>query len=257
MNAKKFSEAMSELDSKYISEALNYKAKAKKPGWFKWKAAAACFCMIAAAVTAIPSMRNPQESDGGRNSTSADGGGSGSITDSGQDILEAPPVLFARQNIIDAIERDITSQDIESWAEAENAALDFKCVIPVYSTANVTKYSHSIMETLAFKNEYMIPVIANNECIGTITAVQQENTWVIAVYECGFDLKTEINKHKDTAACLVKAAPLNERGFLITAGTKEKFAAIPGFGISIDMSGEELLNRILDNAGTPDNNADG
>ncbi len=42
MNAKNFSDAMSELDSKYIDEALNYKQKAKKPGWIKWWAMAAC-----------------------------------------------------------------------------------------------------------------------------------------------------------------------------------------------------------------------
>ena len=30
MNAKKFSDAMSELDNKYIDEALNYKKKVKK-----------------------------------------------------------------------------------------------------------------------------------------------------------------------------------------------------------------------------------
>ena len=42
MNAKKFSDAMSELDSKYIDEALNYKKKAKKPFWMKWGARVAC-----------------------------------------------------------------------------------------------------------------------------------------------------------------------------------------------------------------------
>lgn len=31
MNAKKFSDAMSELDTKYVDEALNYKRKGKKP----------------------------------------------------------------------------------------------------------------------------------------------------------------------------------------------------------------------------------
>ena len=36
MNAKKFSDAMSELDNKYIDEALNYKKKVKKPIWIKW-----------------------------------------------------------------------------------------------------------------------------------------------------------------------------------------------------------------------------
>ena len=35
MNAKKFSDAMSELDCKYIDEALNYKKKAKKPRWIR------------------------------------------------------------------------------------------------------------------------------------------------------------------------------------------------------------------------------
>ena len=33
MNAKKFSDAMSELDTKYVDEALNYKKKVKKPIW--------------------------------------------------------------------------------------------------------------------------------------------------------------------------------------------------------------------------------
>ena len=44
MNAKKFSDAMSELDTKYVDEALNYKKKAKKPIWVKWGAIAACLC---------------------------------------------------------------------------------------------------------------------------------------------------------------------------------------------------------------------
>lgn len=46
MNAKKFSDAMSELDTKYVDEALNYKKKAKKPIWVKWGAIAACLCLI-------------------------------------------------------------------------------------------------------------------------------------------------------------------------------------------------------------------
>ena len=44
MNAKKFSDAMSELDTKYVDEALDYKKKAKRPSWIKWGAMAACFC---------------------------------------------------------------------------------------------------------------------------------------------------------------------------------------------------------------------
>ena len=46
MNAKKFSDAMSELDSKYIDEALNYKKKAQKPIWAKWGDVAACLGLV-------------------------------------------------------------------------------------------------------------------------------------------------------------------------------------------------------------------
>ena len=46
MNAKKFSDAMSELDTKYVDEALNYKKKAKKHIWVKWGAIAASFISL-------------------------------------------------------------------------------------------------------------------------------------------------------------------------------------------------------------------
>lgn len=60
MNAKKFSDAMSELDSKYVDEALNYKKKARKPGWAKWGAIAACLLLIVgAAVLFKPVISNP------------------------------------------------------------------------------------------------------------------------------------------------------------------------------------------------------
>lgn len=46
MNGRKFSDAMDELDSKYIDEAFNYKKKAKKPSWIKWGVVAACFAVV-------------------------------------------------------------------------------------------------------------------------------------------------------------------------------------------------------------------
>lgn len=48
MNAKNFSDAMSEIDSRYVDEALNYKKKVKKPIWIKWGAMAACLCLMLA-----------------------------------------------------------------------------------------------------------------------------------------------------------------------------------------------------------------
>lgn len=56
MNAKKFSDAMSELDTKYVDEALNYKKKAKKLSWIKWGALAACFALVLA--VGIPQIAN-------------------------------------------------------------------------------------------------------------------------------------------------------------------------------------------------------
>ena len=46
MNTKKFSDAMSELDTKYVDEALSYKKKDKMPIWVKWGAIAACLCLL-------------------------------------------------------------------------------------------------------------------------------------------------------------------------------------------------------------------
>ena len=51
MNAKKFSDAMSELDTKYVDEALNYKKRMKKPVWVKWGAMTACIAAVLAVST--------------------------------------------------------------------------------------------------------------------------------------------------------------------------------------------------------------
>ncbi|MCI8798781.1 MAG: hypothetical protein HFH88_03065 [Lachnospiraceae bacterium] len=48
MNSKKFSEAMSELDSKYVDEAVNYKKKTRKPVWIKLGVLAACLAIVIA-----------------------------------------------------------------------------------------------------------------------------------------------------------------------------------------------------------------
>lgn len=51
MNAKKFSDATSELDSKCSDEALNDKKKVKNPVWIKWKVMAACLCLVVATIS--------------------------------------------------------------------------------------------------------------------------------------------------------------------------------------------------------------
>ena len=249
MNAKKFSEAMSELDSKYIEEALNYKKRVQKPVWVKWGAMAACLCLIVVAIITVPSMLIPQESDGGAGGTIADAppmvyvndtlykqstkqtsyselkddfvylgiidsditnlqnNSNGNASDGiprenfqanhpivgakvyqygnnivveiegkywlYEKVLQEAPTLFAKQSVIDAIEQDITGQEIEGWTETANAIFDLEYVIPIYSTANVTEDSLAILETLAFDNQYMIPVMSNGKCIGTATVAQR------------------------------------------------------------------------------------
>lgn len=47
MNTKKFSEAMGEIDSKYVEKAINYQPKQKKHNLFKWFSMAACLFLTA------------------------------------------------------------------------------------------------------------------------------------------------------------------------------------------------------------------
>ena len=56
MNTKKFSDAMSELDTKYVDEALHYNQKAKKPIWIKWGIAAACLLLAVTSVFTVSRM---------------------------------------------------------------------------------------------------------------------------------------------------------------------------------------------------------
>lgn len=46
MNAEKFSEAMNELDDKYVIEASCWQQTKKRNNWVKWGAVAACFVLV-------------------------------------------------------------------------------------------------------------------------------------------------------------------------------------------------------------------
>ena len=48
MNSELFSEAMSELDIKYVNEAIGYKKRSGRFVWAKCAAVAACLCLVAA-----------------------------------------------------------------------------------------------------------------------------------------------------------------------------------------------------------------
>ena len=55
MNAKKFSEAMGELDGRYVDEAIRYKGRSGG-SWTRWDTLAACFCLVLGAALGIPKL---------------------------------------------------------------------------------------------------------------------------------------------------------------------------------------------------------
>lgn len=97
MNSKMFSQAMSELDSRYVDEAVNYK-KAKKMVWMKSGAIAACLAVIVvmAGIFAISdgSMEVSAHARGTEEEITTAGAvlNSGTISDTGE--MKGPPLMF-------------------------------------------------------------------------------------------------------------------------------------------------------------------
>ena len=60
MNTKKFSEAMGELDIKYVEKSMNYQAKKNKKGWLKLGAMAASLAVAIAAFSVLSQFLNQQ-----------------------------------------------------------------------------------------------------------------------------------------------------------------------------------------------------
>ncbi|MEG1558303.1 MAG: hypothetical protein RR368_07700 [Oscillospiraceae bacterium] len=63
MNTRKFSDAMSEIDDKYVEEAVEYNCKNKKQSWLKWGAMAAC--LTVALAIGIPYLSTVIDKKGG------------------------------------------------------------------------------------------------------------------------------------------------------------------------------------------------
>ncbi len=53
MKAEKLTEAMNELDDRYVEQAIRYRAKRPTAMWIKWASVAACLCLVVAAVIAV------------------------------------------------------------------------------------------------------------------------------------------------------------------------------------------------------------
>lgn len=104
MNAKLFSEAMSEVNDKYYEEAANYHCK--KHGWVKWGAMAACLCLVIGGivVSQIPGVF-PDHGAGGAPA--------GTHPDGVDPIVASLAVYPATENI-----EDVADATIESISEA-------------------------------------------------------------------------------------------------------------------------------------------
>ena len=53
MNSKNFSDAMNELDSRYVDEAIGYKATVRKHTCIKWGTVAACLCLAVGCIVML------------------------------------------------------------------------------------------------------------------------------------------------------------------------------------------------------------
>jgi len=98
MNEKKLSEAMNQIDDRYIKEALLYKGNSKKTLWLKWGILAACLALLLAAGSMLyPSpggMTVSAHVHGADTELSSSGAviNTGTISDSGE--LKGHPLMF-------------------------------------------------------------------------------------------------------------------------------------------------------------------
>ena len=113
MNAKKFSDAMSELDTKYVDEALNYKKKAgkkkEKQNWTKWGAMAACLCLVIVGAFALPRFIGNDTPD----TPPAIEENAYGFTMEGSDVLYFP-ISFSERKIFGIIDENATGLTAEN-----------------------------------------------------------------------------------------------------------------------------------------------
>lgn len=104
MNSKKFSEAMNELDDRYVVEAVNYKKKAGTFGWVKWGAMAACLCLVAVGAAVL--LR--------QDFSSPDADGEGGAVGGNEGIMYSVAVYPAAESL-----ENVASAGVVSLTESE------------------------------------------------------------------------------------------------------------------------------------------
>ena len=135
--------------------------------------------------------------------------------------------MIVSKKIINEIQSDIPSEEIDSWTERANSSMDLKYVVPVYTTLSNNENSTSIRDTLVFTGEYNIPVIADNECVGTFNVVKHKGKWTINSYTLGLDLRTAIEQRLNSSWMFIEIPQLGgDFGFLMFEGNGENYQSI-------------------------------
>lgn len=135
--------------------------------------------------------------------------------------------MIVSKKIINEIQSDIPSEEVDSWTEHSNSSMDLKYVVPVYSTIGVNEDSSSLRDTLVFTEGYNIPVIADNECVGTFNVVRYKGKWTVNSYTVGLDLKTAVEQRLNSSWMFIEIPQLGDDfGFLMFDGNSENHQSI-------------------------------
>lgn len=135
--------------------------------------------------------------------------------------------MIVSKKIINEIQSDIPSEEVDSWTEHSNSSMDLKYVVPVYSTIGVNEDSSSLRDTLVFTEGYNIPVIADNECVGTFNVVRYKGKWTVNSYTVGLDLKTAVEQRLNSSWMFIEIPQLGDDfGFLVFDGNSENYQSI-------------------------------
>ncbi len=126
--------------------------------------------------------------------------------------------------------------------------MDFKYVVPVYSTLGVNEDSSSLRDTLVFTGEYNIPAIADNECVGTFNVVKHKGKWTVNSYTVGLDLKTAVEQRLNSSWMFIEIPQLGgDFGFLMFEGNSENYQSISGGQSALSNENtDNVLHQIKD-----------
>lgn len=191
MNTQLFYEALSGLNDKYITEAIQYRKKQKNTSWIKWAAAAACTCLIISVGTFLFTNTNTNmQPEGGNsgsftNTNSQLGGGNadGSGHDEATAFMSYAGPLFP-----------LTTLETAGGIEAErNINFDFSSekwknitVHDVYTLTNTTDRDITVTALYPYASSFY------TVCPPTVTVdgVEADATLHSGMYNLGYDISS-------------------------------------------------------------------